>query len=186
MVRATLSSEQSQHRKCVTETAQKNLTSWILLLKIHIFTITDKWWCASHRNVLAFANLPTVAPNPPPILSFSFIWKTRLHQISLTPRLFLQFPSSFSEQEAASSCGHLWLTSEAQLGHCASSQAFRVRCFSEANSQISDWLPTGERNLRGSDSSIWSVKWRRINFGKTCSPWRHFSELFVISKEGGR
>lgn len=58
--------EQSQHRKCVTETAQKSLTSWILLLKIHIFTITDKWWCASHRNVLAFANLLTVAPNPPP------------------------------------------------------------------------------------------------------------------------
>lgn len=42
----------------------RSLTSWILLLKIHVFTITDKWWCASHRNVLAFANLPTVAPNP--------------------------------------------------------------------------------------------------------------------------
>ena len=55
-LRATLSSEQSQHGKCVTETAQKSLTSWILLLKIHIFTITDKGWCASHRNVLAFAN----------------------------------------------------------------------------------------------------------------------------------
>lgn len=27
VVRATLSSEQSQHRKCVTETAQKSLTS---------------------------------------------------------------------------------------------------------------------------------------------------------------
>lgn len=85
VVRPTLSSEQSQHRKRVTETAQKSLTSWILLLKIHIFTITDKWWCASHRNVLAFANLPTVAPNPQPTPSFSFTWKIRLSQIPLTP-----------------------------------------------------------------------------------------------------
>lgn len=86
VVRATLSSEQSQHRKCVTKTAQKSLTSWILLLKIHIFTITDKGWCASHRNVLAIANLPTVAPNPWPVPFFSFAWNTRLPQICPAPQ----------------------------------------------------------------------------------------------------
>ena len=159
MVRATLSSEQSQHRKFVTKTAQKSLTSWILLLKIHIFTITDKGWWASHRNALAIANLPTVAPNPWPSPFFSLAWNTRLPPPP-RPLRVLQLPTPVrphagQPQAAGPGCDTRLSPAPPAASSFSSSRAFRVRHCSEPTSKPAGQFPTltGEAISRGPEST---------------------------------